>query len=492
MIRTAGEGLHRAWVTLNTIRARLTLWYVVLLALTLVGFSAFLLLSLSHNLYAALDESLRTASRQIVEDLDSRRGVPRLGGEFPPGVLVALYDAEGDELLGTNTSSLFPQDARARAQAARGDQVFSTAILPENEQWRVMSTRALTDEGVPAVLQISRPEREVRAALGQLSMLMAIAIPLILLLAVVGGLFMAGRALGPVDRITRAAQSIGAEDLSKRLNLPPAPDEVGRLATTFDQMLDRLDRAFRRQQQFTADASHELRTPLAVLRSEADVALERPRTAAEYQQALANIRSDAARMARLLSGLLTLARADGGREALTMEPLALDVLAEEVVASMAPLAQTRSVHLERSSTDWQPAMVSGDQTRLMELTVNLIDNGLKYTPEGGTVTVSVGQERDEAVLRVSDTGIGIASKDLPHLFERFYRVDQARARSDGGFGLGLALSQWIVETHGGSITVASQPGAGSTFTVRLPLLRERRRASRPSRRHSLVSASQPG
>jgi heavy metal sensor kinase len=321
---------------------------------------------------------------------------------------------------------------------------------------------------------------------------MAIAIPLILILAVVGGLFLAGQALNPVDRITRAAQSIGAEDLSKRLNLPPAPDEVGRLATTFDQMLDRLDRAFRRQQQFTADASHELRTPLAVLRSEADVALERPRTAIEYQQALVSIRSDAASMARLLSDLLTLARADGGRETLTREPLALDVLAEEVLATMAPLAQARGVHLERSSKDWQPVMVSGDQTRLMELTVNLIDNGLKYTPEGGSVTVSVGREHDDAILRVADTGIGIAAQHLPHLFERFYRVDQARGRSEGGSGLGLALSQWIVQTHGGSIAVTSQLGQGTTLTVRLPLLRERRRASRTSRRRSLVTASQPG
>ena len=493
MMGTPYEFLQRVWLALRTIRVRLTLWYVALLGLTLVGFSAFLLLSLSHNLYAALDEALQSDARLVIEDLDTERGTPRLEDDhFPPGVLVALYDADGRGLLGSSAPGhLIPDLPAARELAAGGEHVSSTISLPDSGAWRVLSLRGVTDEGAPAVLEIARAERDVRAALRQLVILMAVAIPLILVLAVVGGLFLAGRALGPVDRITRAAQSIGAEDLSRRLDLPPSPDEIGRLSTTFDQMLDRLDRAFRRQQQFTADASHELRTPLAVLRSEADVALDRPRTTAEYQEALTSIRSDAARMAQLLGSLLTLARADAGHEGLTREPLALDVLADDVVVSMTPLADSRGVHLEHRPGILEPIMVTGDQTRLTELAVNLIDNGLKYTPQGGTVTVTVGREDDQAILGVADTGVGIAQDHLPHLFERFYRVDNARARVDGGAGLGLAIAHWIAQSHGGSIVVASEPGKGTTLTVRLPALPRipRPQERRSTRARSLVSAA---
>ncbi len=482
MMSAAGERLRLVWATLRTIRARLALWYVALLAFTLVGFSAFLVFSLSRSLYAELDDKLQVDARQVTADLDVRRGLPRLGEELPPGALVALYDAEGVRLLGSNTPNPLPDLPTERSQAAEGQQMFSTTALPDSDEWRVLTLRAVTDEGVPAVVEVARPEREVRAALSRLMMEIAVAIPLILLLAVAGGLFLAGRALGPIDRITRAAQSIGAEDLSRRLDLAASPDEVGRLAATFDQMLDRLDRAFRRQQQFTADASHELRTPLALLTTQADVALERPRSPAEYQEALASIRADAAGMRRLLSDLLTLARADAGQEALPREPLALDLLADDVVATMSPLARSRGVRLERGSGESGPIMVAADQTRLTELAVNLVDNALKYTPAGGSVTVSASGERDQAILRVTDTGIGIAAEHLPHLFERFYRIDKARARDEGGSGLGLALCDWIARAHGGSIAVTSQPSEGTTLTVRLPLLPQRppkRRRARP-------------
>jgi heavy metal sensor kinase len=494
MMPTLRETFRRVWVTLRTIRARLTLWYVALLALTLLGFSAFLLLSLSHNMYAALDASLHTDARLVIEDLDTRRGIPQLEDEhLPPGGLVALYDGQGRELLGSSgPTHLLPDIPAARELAAGGEQVISSISLPDSGDWRFLILSGVTDEGAPAVVELARSEEGVRTTLSQLVMLIAVAIPLILLLAVVGGAFLAGRALGPVDRITRAAQSIGAEDLSRRLDLPPSPDEVGRLAGTFDEMLGRLDRAFRRQQQFTADASHELRTPLAVLRTEADVALQRPRTAAEYQQALSNISADAARMAQLLNALLTLARADDGQEVLKRETLSLNTLADDVVSSMSPLAHARRVQLQyRGSSDSRSVLVSGDQTRLTELAVNLIDNGLKYTPEGGTVAVSVERDRGQALLRVADTGIGIAPDDVPHLFERFYRVDKARGREEGSAGLGLALAQWIVGAHDGTIEVSSQLGEGTIVTVGLPVEREspHRREQRAARSRSLVSAT---
>ena len=286
------------------------------------------------------------------------------------------------------------------------------------------------------------------------------------MLASAGGLFLAGRALDPIDRITRAAAAIGADDLSRRLNFHGSHDEVGRLAATFDRMLERLDRAFRRQRQFTADGSHELRTPLTMLASQIDVALERKRTVADYEELLRSLRDDAARMTQLVGELLTLARADAGQQLLNREQLDLGELVSGVVQAMQSLALQREVQLTEQA---QPHVaVSGDQTRLSQLLINLVDNALRYTSAGGNVRVTVAERAGWAELRVEDTGVGIAAEHLPHLFQRFYRADPARARTDGGAGLGLAIAQWIAEAHGGQISVDSEFGRGSTFTVRLP------------------------
>lgn len=337
--------------------------------------------------------------------------------------------------------------------------------LADGSEWRVLTRPVVQNGQLIGVLQVARDEQETELALRQLVTLMAIAIPTTLVLAVAGGLFLAARALDPIDRITRTAAQISAESLERRLGLP-GQDEVGRLAATFDRMLDRLEAAFQRQRQFTADASHERRTPLTLLTSTADVALERPRSAAAYREVIASMREDARRMNQLLGELLTLARADAGQELIDRESLDLATLASEIVLVLQPLAQSRAVQL----VSLAPASVTivGDQTRLTQLLTNLVDNGLKYTSPGGTVTVSVERESDQAVLRVADTGSGIADEHLPHLFERFYRVDKARSRAEGGAGLGLAICQWIVQVHGGDITVASELGRGTTFTVRLP------------------------
>jgi heavy metal sensor kinase len=290
---------------------------------------------------------------------------------------------------------------------------------------------------------------------------------LTLLVASAGGLFLAGRALDPIDRITRAAAAIGADDLSSRLNLRGSHDEVGRLAATFDRMLERLDQAFRRQRQFTADASHELRTPLTMLASQIDVALKRNRTLAEYKDLLRSMREDTARMSQLVSELLTLARADAGQQLLTREELDLGDLVRSVVPTMEAIATEHGVQLTEQV---QPGItISGDQMRLTQLLINLIDNAVRYTPSGGRVAASV--ERDGAVasLRVADTGVGIDADHLPHVFERFYRADPARARAEGGAGLGLAIAHWIATAHGGEISVQSEVGRGTTFTLRLPI-----------------------
>jgi len=408
-------------------------------------------------------------AQRIVSSLDIQDGQPSLNGEadgIATGTVVALYDRGGVRLLDAAASRSFVDAARRLARSSPEFPVVRSIVLVSGERWRVLTMPVVDNGRVVGVLQVGRSEEGVTTALHQLVMLMAIAIPTTLLLAVAVGLFLAARALDPIDHITRTAARLSADDLSRRLDLPATDDEVGRLAATFDGMLARLDRAFQRQRQFAADASHELRTPLALLISQADLALERPRTPAEYRRVLASMRDDARRMTQLLGDLLTLARADAGDDLLVREPLDVGEVARQAVATLAPLARERGVTLQLGVTE--SVVVAGDQTRLTQLLVNLIDNGLTYTPRDGTVSVQVRRSAGQAFIEVADTGVGIAPEHLPHLFERFYRVDKARSRSDGGAGLGLAISRWIAEAHGGTISVTSQIGHGTTFTVSLP------------------------
>jgi len=469
MNRVLARG-HGIWAQLRTIRVRLTLWYVALLAAILLAFGAFLYLSLSRTLHDEVERVLADEAQRILDTLETQDGAIHLQ-DVPDGLssgtLVVLTDTAGQP-LGSNTTPATLGPIVAVATDARVIGPHLTTVRLQGEEWRVRSQPVIVGGQTIAVLQVARSEQGVEIAMNRLLLLMGLAVPLTLLLAVAGGLFLASRALGPIDRITRTVARIGGEDLSRRLALPGSPDEVGRLAATFDGMLDRLEDSFTRQRRFTADASHELRTPLTLLSSRAEVALDRPRTPAEYREALAGIRDDAARMAQLLGGLLTLARADTGQDALAREPVALADLVIDTIAALAPLATERGVALEADVL--MPCLVLGDQTRLTQLLINLAENALKYTPAGGRVTIGLARDGDAALLTVTDTGIGIASEHLPHLFERFYRVDTSRARAAGGAGLGLAIAAWIARAHGGEIAVTSRIAIGSTFTVCLPLI----------------------
>jgi heavy metal sensor kinase len=455
-----------------SIRVRLTLWYVALLAVILVAFSILLYASLSRSLRQEMDMTLTTEAERLTTSIDVENSVPALG-EGPDnlriGTVAALYDGSGSRMLAYDPRQPLPPLQDALSAAVHGQQTFTTASLRDGTQWRVL-TMPVVENGIPiGILQVGRPVAEVDATLRQLALLLFVAVPATLLLASVGGLFLAGRALNPIDRITRAAAVIGADDLTRRLNFRGTHDEVGRLAATFDRMLDRLEGSFRRQRQFTADASHELRTPLTMLASQIDVALEHDRTPAEYQELLRSLREDAQRMTQLVGELLTLARADAGQQLLTREQLELGELVQSVVQSMQPLATERGVQL---SEQVQPHVtVSGDQMRLTQLLINLVDNALRHTPADGRVAIEVAQQAGRAQLRVVDTGAGISAEHLPHVFERFYRADPSRARVDGGSGLGLAIGRWIVQAHGGHIAVESEVGQGSTFTVDLPLVK---------------------
>jgi heavy metal sensor kinase len=315
------------------------------------------------------------------------------------------------------------------------------------------------------VLVVGQPMDSIVSALGALRRTLFLAGPLTLLLSAGGGLFLARRALKPVDRMIQTTREIEETDLARRIDVA-TNDELGRLAATLNAMLERLESAFHRQRQFTDDASHELRTPLSVIEAEASLALRRKRPADDYRDALAIVVEEARNMNRLIDQLLTLARADAGEEALALESLDLSEIAEETIATMRPLAEEKDVTLIAGSMT--SAAVNADRVHLKRLLANLIDNAIRYTAAGGSVTVSVAQDSESVTLTVDDTGIGIPAGHLPHIFERFYRVDKARSRAEGGSGLGLAICKQIAEEHGGSISVESDEGEGTRFAVRMP------------------------
>jgi heavy metal sensor kinase len=315
-------------------------------------------------------------------------------------------------------------------------------------------------------LQVAQPLTPIQSAEDALATQMLFGGPFVLLLAGLGGYWLATRALRPIDRITRTAQAISANDLTERIGRVGPADEVGRLATTFDQMLDRLQAAFERERRFTADAAHELRTPLAAIKGRIGVTLGRCRTSAEYETTLCALDHEADRLIRLANDLLLLARLDQRR--FSWEPETLDVgeVLSAVIEEVQPLAEARQITLVRRIA--ADLCVQGYPDHLIRLLLNLLDNAIKFTPSAGQVIVQAEMLAREVCITITDHGPGIPTQHLPHVFERFYRVESARSHSDGGTGLGLAIASEIARVHGGTLEVKSQPGCETSFIVRLP------------------------
>ena len=457
---------------LRSIRLRLTLWYVLLLAVILAAFSAGIYVTLRHNLYANLDDSLETRAEDLLAAVRFESDRPTLAGVVPSQPqeegerFVRVLDASGQVTFDTSLpADALAVDLGALEQALAGETATRDAGAGD-ERFRVSAFPIARDGSVDGVLEVGQSLEDVSETLRTLLVIVGIAYPVTLIVASFGGAFLAGRALSPIDRLTRLARQISAEDLGRRLDLQLPDDEVGRLARTFDEMIARLDDAFRRQRQFTADASHELRTPLAAMRGQVEVALSRDRDAAAYRQVLQTVNEDVERMIRLVGGLLTLARADAGQIALSTEPIKLDDLVSGAVEQVRPLAEERGVTL--GVAPGPPATVRADEALLLQLLLNLFDNAIKYTPQGGEVQAGWRVAGPRVEVWVRDSGAGIAAEDLPRVFDRFYRADKSRSRAEGGTGLGLAISRWIAEAHGGAISVESEPGQGATFAVRLP------------------------
>ncbi|MBI2185643.1 MAG: HAMP domain-containing protein [Acidobacteria bacterium] len=453
------------------IGARLTLWYLGIFALTFAGYGTAMLLAMRASVDAVIDDELRARLQgvhRMLERFDPTASLPMLQEELrehaglrPGGDLLQVSGPDGAWLF---QSRSIREYGIARASAMGTGLRYDTVGLP-GQALRILSA-SMTVSGTEYTVQLAAPVAEARAILGRFQWLLIGSVLPVLLLACAAGFWMSRRALAPVQAITEAARLTTAHDLSRRLELPKSADELRRLTDTFNEMLARLDASFTQITRFTADASHELRTPVALVRSTAELTLRHPREAQEYREALAEILSEAERMSGLIGNLLTLARVDAGSETLSFEDVDIGSLLHQAASRCEPLAHAKQIRVERTAPG-EPILARGDPRALERLFVILIDNAIRYTPEGGRVRLGVEASDGAARVTVADSGIGIPADTIPLIFERFYRVDPARSREAGGAGLGLSIARWIAEAHGASIHVASTPGEGSAFEVRL-------------------------
>jgi len=458
----------------DSVRTRLTLWYAGVLGLSLIAFAFLIYYAAAAIFHQRQDESLHSTAQTVasayVEELEEQHSLAKAGevvlAELTfPNHYVEVIDNTGRPIAWSKNLSekIFTIPPLTLEQAgARNSGVVTVDGL------RVAVVPLSGDQNFGFAV-VAEPLSVIEDGLRQLRRDFFAGVPLVLLLASVGGYFLARKSLAPIASMNIQTQRISAESLSQRLDVTNPRDELGRLATTINDLLARLESSFNEQQRFIADASHELRTPLAVLRGETDVALAKQRTADEYQQSLSLIQDEAERLSRIVEDLFILARQPIDAPATLMrERVSLNETVKDCARAAQVLATRKGVRLTTENNS-SSIDLNGDKELITRMILNLLDNAVKYTPAGGEISLALTRQNGNAEIVVRDTGIGIAETDRQRVFDRFYRVDKARSRALGGAGLGLSIVRWIVEVHGGEIRIDSAPGRGSTFTVDLPL-----------------------
>jgi two-component system OmpR family sensor kinase len=451
---------------IKSFRLQLTAWYLLLFTTVFVLFGLVLHQLLAGALYQRLDDSLFARARTAIQAFQSE--VAESHGDVSVGARETLSELR-------ERAAIFESGRLLAASTQVEQRELSWArVLAQTKPVLITSgagsgTRSLAYpfslNGRQFVLLISESLDPIAADLRLVRRMFWIALPLAVAIAGLGGFLLATRSLAPVRRMAAQAKSITDRNLRNGLDAGAASEEFQVLADSFNELLARLDRSFATMRRFVADASHELRTPLAIIRGEADVALAADRPASEYKESTAIIQDEARRLSRLVDDLLNLARVDADGVKLQVESFYFDDLVSECCRSLQPLATAKGVTLGCQCP--QDVMFNGDPELLRRLILNLLENAIRYTPVGGRVCVDLEVDDTAVRIKVSDTGVGIPPEAAPHVFERFYRVDSARSREQGGFGLGLSIVKWIAECHHGTVALTSQPGAGSTFTVRL-------------------------
>ena len=476
-----------------TIRARLTVLYVVVLAGSFLGFFWICDIGFQRSIETTVNDASRTnldIVRRVIDGV-AAKGAQKLDKELTE--LSALW-ANGAifEVAGPDGRWIFRSTRLISPQPPLAPHIgegisFETSNL-EAQQYRIARQRVKI-QNAEYTISAAVPTEPFDQALDNFRLTEKRFLPLLVVIASLLGYWLSGLALSPVSQITKSAARIGVEDLSQRLEVPRAQDELRHLTETLNAMLGRIESSVNRIRQFTADASHDLRTPLALIRTNAELALRRPRTDLEYRETLARILSASEETTQLIERLLTLARADAGVATLHFAAADAAHCLRKIAGEARVLAAGKSIRL-MEEFGAESAPVLADTAALERMLICLLDNAVKYTPENGDVWLRSYIEDDFLVVEVQDSGIGIAETDLLNIFERFYRADQARTRRVGGAGLGLSIAKWIAEAHRGSIQAFSRLGQGSLFRVNLPLINDHFRHDAPARetQHSSASA----
>lgn len=516
------------WLIMKiSLRLRLTAWYSLILAVTLASLGVSAYWAVQNDLQQNLDQSLQrvaSALDDVIRKKQSETMRPlkpaaprqkkrdRKEPEYPAdnfaffrnAAPVRLKDSnrtdtitaettqtdEPDEVwtavyehILLNSKNYYIQIADRQGRIVwqsdnlQGDSLImfgqSVAQEDENGAARIMMRYVLRKQPLQMVLLRTRRAQisvgytveEIETTLSELFFSLMVSFPIVLIISTMGGWFLARVSLRPVDDIIDGAEEITAHNLSRRLPMPPANDEIARLTATLNRMIERLEQSFIQIRQFTADASHELRTPLAILMGEIEVALRRKQTPEEYREILNSALEEVVRLSKVVRNLLDISRAETGQVKIAAEPFSISNLTSEIAEDIEALAAEKNISLiaEIEPNVW----ITGDEARMHQALLNTLDNAVKYNRDGGRLHIVLRREAEDCVIEISDTGIGIPKEALPHIFDRFFRADKARSQDIQGNGLGLAIVKWIIERHNGSIDVRSEEGVGTEFAIRL-------------------------
>ncbi len=464
----------------RTVRFRITVQHTVVFGLLFTVFSSGLYYGLQDQTARDIDSQLSRRAKLLLPQLVIVDGQPMLRQDIEQVMSQELRttyfhseitDQKGEIL---KSSPRFRTPPRKRApplpipkKVSKADDPTFTTITSEDERFRLAIVALHDETGQDYIVRVAYPLKPIDELFDNLWLFLVAGVPLIAALAAVGGWFLARGSLQPVAQITQTARQISAQEgLGKRIPVRGVGDELDELARTFNEMLGRLQRSFEQARNFSFDAAHELRTPLTAMRGEAEVALLKKSSAEDFRGVLRSQLEEINRITAIVNDLLTVAQGEAGTLELRREPVLLSDLAGNIVETVQVLAEDKQVMLDASI---EPGVrVTGDSLRLSQLLLNLLDNAIKHSSAGQTVRISIEKNGGSPTVEVRDAGCGIAEEDLPHVFDRFFRTDRSRSRQLPGSGLGLSISKWIVEAHGGTIAVASRLGAGSVFTVHLP------------------------
>jgi two-component system OmpR family sensor kinase len=477
----------------RSIRTKLTAWYSLVVSVTLISFGLTAYYSTSNTLSENLDRSLKNEVKWLNEILAKKFPRRRPPPVRPPQVLKpGETKPEEEELEPTDEiwnqiyehTLLSPKKQFIQITDTRGRKLYKSSslgndslyyaevpfdhiLLVSTSEFKDVSLRLAVTQNERMKIYVAYPLEDLNEVLDNLFSHFLILAPIAILLSIGLGWFLANKSLKPVDEMSKTARAITAQNLDQTVPHSGVDDELGRLASTFNEMIARLRSSFDQIKQFSIDASHELRTPLTIMRGEMELVLHSEKSPEEYRRVIASNLEEIIRMSAIVENLLTLSKADLGRLEIQHEVVPLHEIIRDLYEDGEVLAEKKHIKVTLENVD--EVNVPGDKVRIRQLLLNLIDNAIKYTPEDGNVSLSLKQLDGMATVSISDTGIGIPTEEIPKIFDRFYRVDKARSRAMGGSGLGLSIAKWIADAHGGKIEVRSEIHRGSTFVVYLPV-----------------------